>query len=52
MSEESLRFDMGVGDKESIAESNITEQIKGLVRNISQAFRELLQQIKLSLIHI
>jgi len=46
LSEESLRFDMGVGAKESIAESNITEQIRGLIRNMSQAFRELLQQIK------
>ncbi|MEM4685652.1 MAG: DUF47 family protein [Sulfolobales archaeon] len=46
MSEEALRYELSVGSNESIAESNIVERVKGLIRDVAQEFREVLSQVK------
>ncbi len=47
MSEESVRFDEGrIREQESIAESQIMEQIMSMMRNISDEYRELLYMFK------
>lgn len=46
MSEEALRYELSVVSNESIAESNIVERVKGLIRDIVQEFREVLSQVK------
>lgn len=46
MSDEMLRMDTSVGSKESIAEYSIVEQVRGVIRIASQAFKEVLSQIK------
>jgi uncharacterized protein Yka (UPF0111/DUF47 family) len=46
MSEDALRLELSVGSNESIAESNIVERVKSLIRDVIQGFREVLSQLK------
>ncbi len=46
MSEESLRLELSIGRNESIAESNIVERVKGLIRDVVREFKEVLSQVK------
>ncbi len=41
-----MRLELGIGSNESIAESNIVERVKGLIRDVMAEFREVMSQIK------
>ncbi|MEM0453586.1 MAG: hypothetical protein QXO98_02905 [Sulfolobales archaeon] len=46
MSEDALRLELSIGSNESIAESNIVERVKALLRDVAQEFKEVLNQVK------
>ncbi len=47
MAEEAIRFDEGgMGERESIAESQIMEQLMAMMRNVADEYRELLYMFK------